>query len=45
MVNFIDGDGDAELVLNEIDCQELAYIYLQWKMVRGLNAVSRVEDL
>lgn len=37
MVNFIDGDGDAELVLNEIDCQELAYIYLQWKNGKGFK--------
>ena len=37
MVNFIDGDGDDELVLNEIDCQELAYIYLQWKNGKGFK--------
>lgn len=31
MVTFIDDDGDAELVVDEIDCQELAYTYLNWK--------------
>lgn len=30
-VNFIDIDGEPELILNEIDCQELAYAYLRWK--------------
>jgi len=30
IVNFIDY-GEAALVLDEIDCQELAYIYLMWK--------------
>lgn len=31
IVNFIDEDDDIVLNLNEIDCQELAYIYLNWK--------------
>ena len=31
MVNFIDDDSDVELVINEMDCQELAYVYLNWK--------------
>ena len=31
MVNFIDDDGDMELAVNEVDCQELAYVYLNWK--------------
>lgn len=31
MVNFLDDDNDAEIVVNEIDCQELAYVYLNWK--------------
>ena len=31
IVNFIDGDGDAVLELDESDCQELAYVYLNWK--------------
>ena len=30
IVNFID-DGETILSLNEMDCQELAYIYLNWK--------------
>lgn len=30
-VNFIDKDGEEALRLNEIDCQELAYVYLNWK--------------
>ena len=30
-VNFIDKDGEEVLRLNEIDCQELAYVYLNWK--------------
>ena len=37
MVNFVDNDGDAELVLNEIDCQELAYAYLKWKDGKGFK--------
>lgn len=31
IVNFIDDDGEMVLELDEIDCQELAYIYLNWK--------------
>lgn len=31
IVNFIDNDGDAVLSLDEIDCKELAYVYLRWK--------------
>lgn len=31
IVNFIDNDGDAVLSLDEMDCMELAYIYLRWK--------------
>lgn len=31
IVNFIDDYGDAALELDEVDCQELAYIYLNWK--------------
>jgi hypothetical protein len=31
IVNFIDCDGDAVLELDETDCQELAYVYLNWK--------------
>lgn len=36
-VNFIDIDGDAELVLDETDCQELAYVYLKWKDGKGFK--------
>ena len=31
IVNFINNTDDAVLTLDEIDCQELAYIYLSWK--------------
>lgn len=31
IVNFINEDGDVALELDEIDCQELAYVYLNWK--------------
>lgn len=31
IVNFIDDDGETALELDEIDCQELAYVYLNWK--------------
>ena len=31
IVNFIDNEGEAVLKLDEIDCQELAYVYLKWK--------------
>lgn len=31
IVNFINEDSDAVLKLDEIDCQELAYVYLNWK--------------
>lgn len=31
IVNFIDDDGESALDLDEIDCQELAYVYLNWK--------------
>lgn len=31
IVNFIDNDGDAALSLDEMDCEELAYVYLKWK--------------
>lgn len=31
IVNFIDDEDEVVLNLNEIDCQELAYIYLNWK--------------
>lgn len=31
IVNFINDEDEAALTLDEIDCQELAYIYLNWK--------------
>ena len=31
IVNFIDNDGKPVLNLDEIDCKELAYVYLNWK--------------
>ena len=31
IVNFINDDDEVVLTLDEIDCQELAYIYLSWK--------------
>lgn len=37
MVNFIDDDGEIVLDLNEIDCKELAYVYLNWKNGGGYN--------
>ena len=31
IVNFINNDDEVILTLDEIDCQELAYVYLNWK--------------
>ena len=31
IVNFINDQGDTVLSLDEVDCQELAYVYLNWK--------------
>lgn len=31
IVNFIDASDEVVLELDEIDCQELAYVYLNWK--------------
>lgn len=31
IVNFIDDNGEIELNLDERDCEELAYMYLNWK--------------
>ena len=31
IVNFINNTDEAVLTLDEIDCQELAYVYLSWK--------------
>lgn len=40
-VNFIEEDGKIELVLNEADCQELAYVYLKWKNGSGFKRCRR----
>ena len=37
MVNFIDDADETELVVNEIDCTELAYAYLNWKNKGGYD--------
>jgi hypothetical protein len=31
IVTFIDNESDVALELNEVDCKELAYAYLNWK--------------
>ena len=31
IVNFINNDDEEVLALDETDCQELAYVYLNWK--------------
>lgn len=31
IVSFIDNEGETVLNLDEVDCQELAYVYLSWK--------------
>lgn len=31
IVNFVDDSDDVELEIDELDCQELAYVYLNWK--------------
>lgn len=36
-VKFIDDTGVPELVLDETDCQELAYAYLKWKDKKGFK--------
>ena len=41
MVNFIDDSCAAELVVDETDCKELAYTYLNWKNNGGYD---RCED-
>ena len=40
-VNFLEGNGEAELILNEIDCQELAYAYLKLKNGSGFKRCRR----
>lgn len=40
-VNFIDDDADVILNINEIDFQELAYVYLQWKNGGGYDRCEK----
>ena len=40
-VNFIEEDGETEFILNEIDCQELAYVYLKQKNGSGFKRCRR----
>nr|DAU51620.1 MAG TPA: DNA-directed RNA polymerase [Caudoviricetes sp.] len=44
-VNFIDKDGEEALRLNEIDCQELAYVYLNWKGKEEFKRCTRCGKL
>lgn len=37
IVNFMDDNGEEALQLDEMDCQELAYVYLNWKNDGGYN--------
>lgn len=37
IVNFIDDDEDAEFIVDEVDCKELAYVYLNWKNNGGYD--------
>lgn len=40
-VNFIDHDGEGILKIDEIDFQELAYVYLQWKNGGGYDRCEK----
>ena len=40
-VNFIEENGETEFILNEIDCQELAYVYLKQKNGSGFKHCRR----
>ena len=40
-VNFLEENGETELILNEIDCQELAYAYLKLKNGSGFKRCRR----
>lgn len=40
-VNFIDDNNDVVLNINEIDFQELAYVYLQWKNAGGYDRCEK----
>ena len=44
-VNFIEKDGEEALRLNEIDCQELAYVYLNWKGKEEFKRCTRCGKL
>lgn len=44
-VNFIDKDGEEALRLNEVDCQELAYVYLNWKGKEEFKRCTRCGKL
>lgn len=37
VVNFIEENGEQELILGETDCLELAYVYLKWKNGSGFK--------
>lgn len=41
MINFIDENDEPVIVIDEIDCQELAYVYLNWK--NSGNGYARCE--
>lgn len=41
MVNFIDDEGEVELTVDEVDCKELAYTYLNWKNNGGYDRCER----
>lgn len=46
IVNFIDDVGDAVLKIDEVDCQELAYVYLNWKnQGKGYTRCQRCRKL
>lgn len=40
-VNFIDNNGESVLNIDEIDFQELAYVYLQWKNGGGYDRCEK----
>ena len=37
IVNFMDDDGEVEFIVDEVDCKELAYVYLNWKNNGGYD--------
>ena len=41
MVNFIDDSCDTGLIVDEIDCKELAYTYLNWKNNGGYDRCEK----